>query len=488
MNKKSVTICRECCGRARRLFDRANTNPTDKTTICPFCKNETQTVPVSDIARYLYEFIDDNYEKSTALYPGGDYAEKELRDPNSSQTREILFALFFEDDVQDSFLAALHEIESAKHGHTERFSKCYWWQNKFKSRKIEPFFPEWEQFERDMFDGKPLNGEHLKLFERICSTYLSVLGELSSDSAGYIGPGCDINRLWRARRFTERDKIEDAVIQPGGMLGAIPDHLSHLAPEGRMACAGDPMFYGAENLETCIAEIRAPVGSTVVGASFIPSRKLRVFDTRIADVPSDYKHDPFHPNLEELFEFTSFLKLLESEFAMPILEDEKGNYRATQEFCNFLQRHEAGFSGIVYDSVQAGLGSRNVALFGSAKAVAVRPFIPTETWFYDLEIGYGFPGLDPFDPYDTHEVLSTHEYRQLMRRYHRKGLPTGQGAYQDFVEYALKEWRDQKPTSDLTDEEQMQQGSLVVDLSTVGIHHVIGAKFDISQEEFIREE
>ena len=71
--------------------------------------------------------------------------------------------------------------------------------------------------------------------------------------------------IWRARRAGSQSQLQTILANPASEMGPPPPGIT---PAGRMNAAGIPVFYGALDYDTCIAEIRPPVGSYVVTGKF----------------------------------------------------------------------------------------------------------------------------------------------------------------------------------------------------------------------------
>jgi hypothetical protein len=78
-------------------------------------------------------------------------------------------------------------------------------------------------------------------------------------------PGEPLATMYRARLAETDAKRSQIVKDPAKELTAPPERLRK---PGRMNPSGVACFYGAYELETCIAELRPVVGSIVVGAKF----------------------------------------------------------------------------------------------------------------------------------------------------------------------------------------------------------------------------
>ncbi|WP_454241418.1 RES family NAD+ phosphorylase [Pseudomonas sp. HLS-6 TE3448] len=81
--------------------------------------------------------------------------------------------------------------------------------------------------------------------------------------------------IYRARTCVTSGSLSEITANPARNLGAPPKDR---AGEGRMNPAGVPAFYGALERLTCIAELRPPVGGTVVSGEFRLNSDVRVLD------------------------------------------------------------------------------------------------------------------------------------------------------------------------------------------------------------------
>lgn len=72
------------------------------------------------------------------------------------------------------------------------------------------------------------------------------------------GPDLEMNEFYRARCFEAKEDLLRAMEDPDIELGPPP---SNSRVGGRMNSRGIPVFYGSNNAEVALAEIRPPVGS-----------------------------------------------------------------------------------------------------------------------------------------------------------------------------------------------------------------------------------
>src|SRR5215471_6024456 len=109
-------------------------------------------------------------------------------------------------------------------------------------------------------------GTEARFFSRAAANYLTSIfeGVDGLETRGgrplvvEAGPGADFHTLYRARVFQSDRKLESALGRPDIHLGAPP---SLPATAGYMNARSVSVFYGANNQNAAIAEVRPPVGS-----------------------------------------------------------------------------------------------------------------------------------------------------------------------------------------------------------------------------------
>ena len=120
-----------------------------------------------------------------------------------------------------------------------------------------------------------------------------------------IKPGDRDSSFWRARTAHSESAIQSILESSSGRLGPPP---SDKATAGRMNAEGIPVFYGALEEETCVSEVRAPVGSFVVLVKFDLLAPINVLDLEALSNPeSEVSH--FDPHYIEKRSRERFLNL-----------------------------------------------------------------------------------------------------------------------------------------------------------------------------------
>ena len=171
-------------------------------------------------------------------------------------------------------------------------------------------------------------------------------------------------QFYRGRVATTEAALEKIIADPVREMSAPPHSLARV---GRMNGAGISLFYGALDVETCLAEIRAPVGSNVVVTAFRNVRALRLLDlARLRSI--SVGGSMFAADFRERYEFATFLEHLVKELSRPIMPGaEEMDYLPTQAFAEYLaNREDLKLDGMLFPSSQLEGGELNVVLFHAA--------------------------------------------------------------------------------------------------------------------------
>jgi len=220
-------------------------------------------------------------------------------------------------------------------------------------------------------------------------------------------------KIFRARVSYSDDDLKKILSSPVRELAAPP---SHVTPSGRMNANGIVCFYGAEDVDTCISEIRPPVGSQVVVGEFEIIRDIRLLDfdllTKVYAPGS-----PFAPNYTDTWQKAKFFKYLIAELIKPVMPGtEDTEYLPTQYLADYLANKDGlNIDGIIFHSSQTGRPAKNVVLFN--KSCKVEEYdIPLRTKI-DVCFFCGIPDEDP-DEITIYEQLpppSTNEEKHQYK-------------------------------------------------------------------------
>ena len=173
--------------------------------------------------------------------------------------------------------------------------------------------------------------------------------------------------IFRARLAKSEEVMDEILKGAPSSLGAPP---MRYAGAGRMNAEGISMFYGATDVDTCIAEIRPPIGGYIVIGRFTPLRTLRLLDlTRLREVY--LRGSLFNAEHMESLSRVQFLKQLETELSRPVIPDsESREYIPTQVVAEYLGAHlDMILDGIMFSSSQTaaneegGTGQKHRTIF-----------------------------------------------------------------------------------------------------------------------------
>lgn len=167
--------------------------------------------------------------------------------------------------------------------------------------------------------------------------------------------------IYRARTCMSSESLSEITANPARNLGAPPKER---AGEGRMNPARVPAFYGAFERKTCVAEIRLPVGGTVVSGKFRLVREVKVLDfgrfenADLGPMPSFFD-SKYHLKVGR----RDFLRYLHDAITVPVLPGAERDYLTTQVIAEYLAIHcKPRIDGVMFKSVQKSDGS-NIVLF-----------------------------------------------------------------------------------------------------------------------------
>jgi hypothetical protein len=380
MDASPSLICHECIG---DLFLKARAKAEGKRGRCDLCGRIRKCVAVEDLKSWIDEVF------TAQFRPGPGQEAHEIFSRIAGISRDLAFDMV--DDLSQNYghLDALGKStdpyafeayvldgpdEDESDDRWRAFSKTVRQEARYFNRSAE-------QWLENIFTG--LHDQRTWSDEGVIQT---------------IEPGA--TSFWRARLAESETTLLNIVGSPHTELGPPPNGS---ASAGRMNAAGVSVFYGAVTPETCISEIRAPVGAWVVMGRFTPTRRLRILDVdRLAQIDGRISH--FDPDYTRKRERVDFLRAFGRQIAQPVMPSDQGfGYLPTQVVADFLaQRQTPAIDGLFYRSTQTGSADRNIVLFN--RAARVEPLSPTLQ--YDVDVNWR-PGeeddtiwmsLKPADP------------------------------------------------------------------------------------------
>lgn len=190
------------------------------------------------------------------------------------------------------------------------------------------------------------------------------------------GPGTKNPEIFKARVSQSQDTLDLILKNPVQELGAPPSRSSK---HGRMNVAGISVFYGATDAETCVAEVRPPVGSHVVVGRFQIIRDIRLLDLNMLS-QIYVEGSCFDPKFKGRKGHAAFFQNLVGELTKPVMPDEETfEYLPTQVVAEYLaEKVKPRLDGIIFNSSQTQDQAQNIILFHNS--CGVEPYkLPTGT-------------------------------------------------------------------------------------------------------------
>lgn len=273
------------------------------------------------------------------------------------------------------------------------------------------------------------------------------------------GPQTQLEAVFRARVFQSEEKLKDALCRPDLHLGPPP---TAVAVAGRMNARGISVFYGANDPNVAVAEVRPPVGSQVIVAKFAITRPLRLLDLTALSFVTE-KGSVFDPEYVNRLEHSTFLRSLCKHMTKPVMPDDEAlEYLPTQAISDFLATvNTPVLDGIIFPSVQADGEGLNVVLFH--KAARVEQLESSESSEIEAETGYF--GEDGWEvDYSVREVVS------------QKTSLEGDDTEPRWPDFTLSQWIVSDPN--LND---LRKSSMSVDLKSIRVCVVRSVQYQFEE-------
>ncbi len=358
LEKDTVRVCHDCIGDS---FLADEVKEKGSRGLCGYCGKRRKALTLEKLAERIHEVLKEHFRLSLNETPWrrSGYPVVDLIANMAGLDEEIA------DDVR-ALLSEPHEYEAMTDGaenpydsdaHYEELSPDEW-----------GFHDTWEAFRSEIRSCA-------RFFSTSAETALrDIFGDLSALKTfddqpviRKISPDDEDRFLWRARTAQSSKELKAILSAPVCEIGP---PTSRLAKGGRMNAPGIPVFYGALDEDTCVAEARAPVGSHVVVAKFEVLRPLRLLDfDSLTKIYVERSH--FDPTYASHVGRASFLRRLVREMSRPIMPgDEAFEYLVTQAVAEYLaHKVEPRLDGIIFHSSQTDGTGRNVVLFNHACGV-----------------------------------------------------------------------------------------------------------------------
>jgi hypothetical protein len=232
----------------------------------------------------------------------------------------------------------------------------------------EPDDPEF----RDQWNAFCQALKHERRFFNSASVLDNILGPIlkgrwatDAEALRVIGPEDGGTRhLYRGRVANEEAGRRSIYASPIRQL-APPEPAA--ARAGRMNAAGISVFYGSFDENTCVAELRIPVGGSALIGQFEILRPLRVLDlTRLEAARQRLSY--FDRDYARLRGYASFIQGFHQEIRRPVIPGRESlDYLPTQIVAEYLWTQVTPqIDGLIFGSSQISDSANNIVLFPHA--------------------------------------------------------------------------------------------------------------------------
>jgi hypothetical protein len=270
-NNLQKYVCSECAGSNDLKQDIFSTEKERKT--CNYCGKGRRCISLNSLADAVDSVYRENYEQCTGGASPSEIISAEILELDNSAGR-----------LDDDLVSILYDRESGS-----------------EYKDAEPMYDEGMTYSEKyvpMNDGS----EHKELWDDFCNRIkhrtrffnTKIIGWLDNifsdiDKFSYengekpirtIQPTDSDVDFFRARHAANPEERIKICCHPAQELGPPPIHL---ASNGRMNPTGISVFYAAFKRETCVSEIRLPVGETAISGQFKLEKPITIFDLTVLD-------------------------------------------------------------------------------------------------------------------------------------------------------------------------------------------------------------
>ncbi|MEJ1402437.1 MAG: RES domain-containing protein [Candidatus Sedimenticola sp. (ex Thyasira tokunagai)] len=344
-------VCADCIGEAY-LRDQIMQN--GEVVCCDFCGSELHpTIELEELAEQVHSVLEEHFYMTSPDPEGIDLlAAKEGYWEQPGEP--VAYAIMNLIDSSEELAEAIRECLSDKYdpwGKDAMIDPCpYADDSQYEEKAIDTYeFQEsWTSFRQEILSRYRFFNQAAKsALEHLFQGVAQLVTHDGDPVVRVFGPS---DSMFRARLAKSNGALEEILKTTPESLGAPPGRY---ASAGRMNAEGISVFYGATDVDTCIAEIRAPVGSHVVIGRFVPLRELRILDlTRLRKV--FLRGSLFDSEHSEALSRVHFLKRLEAELSQSVMPgSEDRDYLPTQVVAEYLGTHpDMELDGVMFTSSQ----------------------------------------------------------------------------------------------------------------------------------------
>lgn len=354
-----ITVCHNCIGDPvikKRIIDLC------EYAGCSFCKEKSISASIETVSKWVNSIYSQYYEPGSnePIFSLGEDYGIEYRQTGEYPEEIIAEMLQTSEDISNNIVSHLNSLEAYEcvtKGGTPMYQvdSCY--------VRISPSTDatlNWYNYSKlVMHSSRFMNQSAIAILDLIFKPLSSTVNHHAIHD---IVPDSTESSVYRARiGFTkhERKRIVD---DPQKELGIPP--LAN-AKSGRMHSSGIPAFYGSFDRNTCIYEIRPPIGAFAISGEFRINEPVTVIDlTKINSVHDEISiFDEKYPE-DEIRK--SFFEQMAFEVSRPILpQHSELEYIPTQFLAEYLTtKLGKNIEGIIFSSSQSPDKGSNIVLLG----------------------------------------------------------------------------------------------------------------------------
>lgn len=356
--KTIQTICHLCIGDDHL---KSQIRELNRYSVCSICGTNNQTIDVEILAKQISEIIADNFNSDYVVRTRGGHLLK-------SVVQSIVKS---KHKATDAIVDILVDTISTGRGKLDietLFDREIHYHETLTSNVMH--YKVWPEFSNGVkYLSRFFNAKAKEVLDDIFMDNEVISSPKKAKPIVTIVPNSTAS-FYRGRIATTNEQINSYLKHPRQELGPIHPRM---AKPGRMNPQGISMMYLSFNKKTCIAELRPPVGSTVITAGFVLLRPIQVLDISILSKgmkPKSY----FDPDLLKIKDKIAFLSTIESEMTKPVfVGNELIDYLPTQviaEYLNVFFRPK--LDGIILHSAQS--NGKNLVLFPEITHEYIRTF------------------------------------------------------------------------------------------------------------------
>jgi hypothetical protein len=403
-----------CCGCLGDEFLKTEIIKLNRYSNCYVCGNDSEPViNLEELVHRTHEVLQNNYHL-TNDYPEGyecSLASDRLWERKGQEVELVIEDLL---SVSESLANLIVEQLSNFYDATGKDALCdpqlYSFDPYYAENSLDDFdfFESWNNFKLSVGRETRYFNEYAK--EILDHLFKGVGEAITTNKEPVVRVISTETDFYRSRVAKSSGELEDILKKLPSSIGPPSEVYSR---SGRMNAHGISVFYGAFHKNTCLAEVRPPVGSHVVTGIFNPLRELRMLDlTRFESI--NLSHGSlFDDEHVKSIGRRSFLKYLTMELSAPVMPgDEDSEYIATQVVADYLATNSTlNLDGLIFKSSQDSMmGSgvsedvaNNVVLFYEASRLNNESY--SEGKNFDLDLGWS---------HNDDEDLSITLYEKLL--------------------------------------------------------------------------